>query len=80
MGLEVPLDTELKCHSARRTADARPVEAYFNHSIRRDADQFDIAAIGLHGGSDKTNDLGDALSNGVGSWGNAGAQPFILGV
>lgn len=79
MGLEVPLNTQLQGQTTGRASHARAVKAYFHRSVRCDTDQFDIAAIGLHGGSDKTDHLGNALFDRIRGFRGAAVHVVILG-
>lgn len=78
VGLEIPLYTQLQGHAARRTPHARPVQTHFDDPVGGNSDQFDVATIRLNGGSDKVDDLCDAIANRIRGWGSTGAQPPIL--
>jgi hypothetical protein len=59
--LQVALDAHLEGDGGGGAADACAVEADADDLIGGDPDEFDIAAIGLDGGADEVDDLGDAL-------------------
>lgn len=63
MGLEIAFKADLEGHSAGGASDAGPVEADFDDAVLGEADEFDIAAVGLDGWSDKADDLGDAVED-----------------
>jgi hypothetical protein len=64
----------MKRHVATRTTQARPVKADVYHAIRRDIDEFDIAAIGLHGRPNQVDHILHPLANGLGIFGGRAHQ------
>lgn len=69
IGLEVPLDALGERHLGGRAPDTGAMEADANGAIAGEVNQFDIAAVGLDGGSDGVEDLGnasEAIGEGVG--------------
>ncbi len=78
---EVAFDAHLEGDGGRWATDAGTVEADADDLIGGDLDKLDVAAIGLDGGADEVDDLGDALeergvggggcgATGRGLWGN----------
>jgi len=72
---EIPLDARLQGQPARGTPDAGAVKANRHVAVRRDLDEFEVAAIRLHGGPHQVDDpldlgseIGCCL---VGRWGIA---------
>lgn len=59
--LEVPLDPHLERDVGGRATDAGTVESDLHCAICRDADELDIAAIGLDRRPDEVEDLSDTL-------------------
>ena len=59
--LEVALDAFTEGHRSARAADAGAVEADFDRAVVRDFDEFEVAAVGLDGGTDGIEHASDAL-------------------
>lgn len=76
VGLEVPLDAHLQCDHAARAAHARAVEADLHHACVGHVHEFDIAAVGLHGGTDEFDHPRDAVEDGGG--GGSGGHHGIV--
>lgn len=67
MGLEVPLDPGLEGHGTRGAADAGAVEADLDDALGRDVYEFEVAAVGLNGGTYQSEDPVDLLAE-VARW------------
>lgn len=66
MSFQVSLDTNLKCHGARRATNACAVETNLNDAIGCDIHELKVAAVGLDGWPDQVDHLGDLFADGIG--------------
>ena len=63
---EVLFDAEFEGHGGGGAVDAGALEADLDDAVGSDGDEFEVAAIGLDGGSDLLDDFFDALGEGFG--------------
>jgi len=76
---QTPFDASLKRHGARWATDAGAVESDPDHAAFRHFDQFEVATIGLDGGTDEIDDLADLPVEITGRAGCIGVIRISLG-
>lgn len=66
VGFEISLDSGLERDGGGGAADAGAVHADLHEMVGGEADELDVAAVGLDGGADELDDFGDAFGERAG--------------